>query len=498
MTLSKQTSKKLSSLFSSYLIDCGIFLLGFALAVFLRFHEFGEMKRMLPSILTGVLVFGASAYMFGIYSTRPVVEKRGRVIAKLLIVVAAGMLAILAASYINYSGRIGRGVMMMAIAFITFGVYIHRFWTDAMFERRPEHTLFVIWRKSDLDLFDFFRSLPIGPMNRVSILTNLKNLDLGDTPNLGSIGNLSAICRDKEVSRVVCSEEFLQSEVNHPIWRRARYEGIEVSSMVNYCEELFQFTPVNLITPNWLISACVAPQAFYIRKAKRLTDLAAATVLGVVLMPVLLSAIIAVKLTSDGPAFFVQQRVGRFGKLFNLYKLRSMRTDAEVSGAVWTADGDDPRQTTIGRWLRKYRIDEIPQLWNVWKGEMSLVGPRPERPEFTGKLADEIPFYDERHFVAPGLTGWAQVSYPYGASVQDSQHKLEYDLFYIKHMNQFFDFSILVETVRIVLTGGLSRVNASSDRPWLQASMSYSKRTSSEAVAFPENAAHNLAFSEEG
>ena len=486
MTLPKQTSQRLSALISRYLVDCGIFFVGFAVAVFFRFHGFGEMKRMLPSILSGVLVFGACAYIVGIYSTRPVVEKRGRVIAKLLLAVAAGMLAILAVSYINYSGRIGRGVMMMAIAMITIGIYIHRFWTDMVFEHRAEQTLFVIWKESDLDLLGFFRSLPIGAMNQVSIVTNLKNSGFEDMPNLGKIDDLSAICRDNEISRVVGSEDFLQSEVNHPKWRRVRYEGVEVSSMVNYCEEFFQFTPVNLITPNWLIGACVTPQAFYIRKAKRLTDLLAAAVLGVVLIPILLVAIIAVKLTSKGPAFFVQQRVGRFGKHFKLYKLRSMMTDAEVSGAVWTASGDDPRQTSIGRWLRKFRIDEIPQLWNVWKGEMSLVGPRPERPEFTGKLANEIPFYDERHFVAPGLTGWAQVSYPYGASVQDSQHKLEYDLFYIKHMNQFFDFTILVETVRIVLTGGLSRANASSDRPWLQASMSYSKLASKETNAVPE------------
>jgi lipopolysaccharide/colanic/teichoic acid biosynthesis glycosyltransferase len=150
--------------------------------------------------------------------------------------------------------------------------------------------------------------------------------------------------------------------------------------------------------------------------------------------------------------FYRQRRVGHNGALFVLTKLRTMRVDAEADGAQW-ADNNDPRVTRVGRFLRRYRIDELPQFLNVIRGEMSFVGPRPERPEFVEKLRRKIPYYDERHTVRPGITGWAQVNYPYGATVEDAFRKLEYDLFYLKHMSAVFDFAIVFETVRIVLFG---------------------------------------------
>jgi lipopolysaccharide/colanic/teichoic acid biosynthesis glycosyltransferase len=159
---------------------------------------------------------------------------------------------------------------------------------------------------------------------------------------------------------------------------------------------------------------------------------------------------LAVRLSSPGPALYHQRRVGHEGKVFTIHKFRSMRTDAEAkSGAVWSKAGD-PRVTPVGRFLRRTRLDELPQLWNVIKGDMSFVGPRPERPEFVTELTKEIPFYGQRHAVRPGLTGWAQVRHSYGSNAQDALHKLQYDLFYIKHVSVAFDLFIILETLKTV------------------------------------------------
>jgi exopolysaccharide biosynthesis polyprenyl glycosylphosphotransferase len=162
---------------------------------------------------------------------------------------------------------------------------------------------------------------------------------------------------------------------------------------------------------------------------------------------------IAVRLDSAGPVLYSQPRVGENGRVFNVYKFRSMRTDAEREGTpIWARDKDD-RITRVGRFIRKTRLDELPQFWNVMRGDMSFVGPRPERPFFVEQLAREIPFYLQRHAVKPGLTGWAQVKYQYGSTVEDAMEKLRYDLYYIKHLSIVFDLTIVLDTVKVILFG---------------------------------------------
>ena len=161
---------------------------------------------------------------------------------------------------------------------------------------------------------------------------------------------------------------------------------------------------------------------------------------------------VLIKLDSPGPVFYRQERVGRSGRPFILAKFRSMRVDAEKEGPVWAVKGDD-RATRVGRIIRKIRIDEIPQFWNILRGEMNFVGPRPERPHFVAQLAEEIPYYEQRHLIAPGLTGWAQIKYPYGASIEDARQKLQYDLFYVKNQSLILDAIVLFETIKIVIFG---------------------------------------------
>ena len=185
--------------------------------------------------------------------------------------------------------------------------------------------------------------------------------------------------------------------------------------------------------------------------AKRLFDVAASALLLLLTMPLILLTAVLVKLESRGPAFYRQRRVGRYGEEFDIVKLRSMRADAEIAGqAVW-AQHDDPRITRVGQYIRKARIDELPQVWSVLKGEMSFVGPRPERRQFIDELEAQLPFYAERHMVKPGITGWAQINYPYGASLEDARHKLEYDLYYAKNYTPFLDLLIILQTVRVLL-----------------------------------------------
>ncbi|HEY8351792.1 MAG TPA: exopolysaccharide biosynthesis polyprenyl glycosylphosphotransferase, partial [Sphingomonadales bacterium] len=183
---------------------------------------------------------------------------------------------------------------------------------------------------------------------------------------------------------------------------------------------------------------------------KRLFDVTTSLLLLLLTLPILIVTAIAIKVTSPGPVFYRQERVGQGGRTFMVLKFRSMRTDAERNGPQW-AQANDDRVTPVGRLIRTARIDEIPQIFNVLKGDMSFVGPRPERPVFVEQLAKEIPFYLERHRVKPGITGWAQINYPYGASVEDARHKLQYDLYYIKNYSIFLDFLVLIQTLRVVL-----------------------------------------------
>jgi sugar transferase (PEP-CTERM system associated) len=238
----------------------------------------------------------------------------------------------------------------------------------------------------------------------------------------------------------------------------ARLKGINIREMADVYEELTGRIPVDNIGDEWLLFA----EGFYLlrkeymQKLKRLIDIVASVLLLMLTAPLLSLAALAIRLDSPGNVFYSQRRVGRDQQLFTIYKFRSMRQDAESDGARWTSERDS-RITRVGRLLRLTHIDEIPQILNLFKGDMSLVGPRPERPEFVEVLDKEVPYYFVRHTVKPGMTGWAQVNYRYGASVEDTKNKLEYDLYYVKNMSLFLDFKILLRTLGVVLIGDGAR-----------------------------------------
>ena len=236
-----------------------------------------------------------------------------------------------------------------------------------------------------------------------------------------------------------------------------RVRGVTVQDAHTAMAELTGRVWLKTIRPSWFVFTEGFRRSKVTLAVKRTVDLLVAIVGLALCAPVMLAVAAAVRLDSAGPALYRQERVGYRGKLFRVLKFRSMRTDAESNNVARWALQNDPRVTRIGGFLRKYRLDELPQFINVIRGEMSFVGPRPERPVFTEMLRKEISYYDERHSARPGLTGWAQVRYPYGATVEDAYRKLEYDLFYLKNMSILFDCVILFETVRTVFTGRGSR-----------------------------------------
>ena len=233
---------------------------------------------------------------------------------------------------------------------------------------------------------------------------------------------------------------------------QAKIAGTKISDMSTFLERETGRIDLDSASPSWLIfsDGFLGAGALSIL-GKRAFDIVASAVLLVVSSPVLVVAGLLVKFTSPGPMFYKQERVGQFGRTFCVIKFRSMRQDAEKDGTPQWAQQSDPRVTTVGRIIRATRIDEIPQIFNVFMGDMSFVGPRPERPFFVDDLATKLPFYKERHIVKPGITGWAQLNYPYGASVEDAKHKLEYDLYYVKNYSTFLDLVILIQTVRVIL-----------------------------------------------
>jgi sugar transferase (PEP-CTERM system associated) len=272
-------------------------------------------------------------------------------------------------------------------------------------------------------------------------------------PVLGTSERIAEVAARNRVSRIIVALEDRRNGAL-PIRDlvRLRVEGIQVEEAHSAISALTGRVWLDTVKPSWFVFSDGFRRSPLTLIAKRIIDLVASIVGLIVTLPVMLILAVAIRLDSKGPILYRQTRVGLRGKQFQLIKFRSMRTDAEQDTPKW-AVANDPRVTRVGRILRKYRLDEMPQFVNVIRGEMSLVGPRPERPSFVEDLRKRISYYDERHTVRPGLTGWAQVRYRYGSDLEDAVRKMEYDLFYLKNMSLSFDLTIIVDTVRTVLAG---------------------------------------------
>ena len=269
---------------------------------------------------------------------------------------------------------------------------------------------------------------------------------------IGAIEDIPSIVRARRVHRVVVSLADARGKLPMDKLLELRLDGVNFDHLATVYEEYTGKIAVENLRPSWLIFSDGFRKTRWLTAAKRLSDVGIAAIGLLIALPVMALVALAVRLTSPGPVFYHQRRVGQHGRIFIIHKFRSMRPDAEAgTGAVWASKAGDSRVTPIGGMLRRTRLDELPQLWNVLKGDMSFVGPRPERPEFVGDLQKQIPFYGQRHIVRPGITGWAQVRYTYGATQEDALQKLQYDLFYIKHLSIALDLFIILSTIKTVV-----------------------------------------------
>ena len=268
---------------------------------------------------------------------------------------------------------------------------------------------------------------------------------------VGTPADIDRLIAEHQVDRIVVGLSDRRGKLPIDELLRAKMAGIRVEDSTTMYERVTGKILIDDLRPSWLIFSDGFAVSRLTRLMKRTIDLALALILAVVTLPLMALTAILILIEDGGPVLYRQERVGESGRTFVLSKFRSMRKDAEKGGKpIWARDGDD-RVTRVGRFIRKTRLDELPQLWNVLSGNMSFVGPRPERPFFVEQLSQDIPFYQQRHAVKPGLTGWAQVKYRYGSSREDAMEKLRYDLYYIKHLSVIFDLTIVFDTVKVVL-----------------------------------------------
>jgi len=393
---------------------------------------------------------------FGLYSARQRAQLSGvliRVFASILIA-AAGISAVF---YLLPSMHLWRGVEALAVTLAGCGIVLSRI---------------VFVRAVNQDLFKR-RVLVYGAGASATAVANLRrSADRRGFQLIGFVqppdeacsvpperllepqGNLRGLCERLNINEVVVAMDDRRRGFPIRELLDCRLAGMEVTELLTFLERETGRVRLDVLNPSWMIFGQGFRRDPVRLFSSRMLDLGASIGVLTISLPVMLLTVVAIKL-EDGlraPTLYSQRRVGLGGREFNVLKFRSMRTDAEANGAVW-AQRSDPRVTRVGAVIRKLRIDELPQILNVLRGHMSFIGPRPERPEFVAELAEKIPYYVQRHYVKPGITGWAQLCYPYGSSEQDALEKLQYDLYYIKNNSLLFDLSILVQTAEVVLLG---------------------------------------------
>ncbi len=406
-----------------------------------------------------VLVFQLCFYYSDLYDLNVI---RGRAEQLICLGQALGSACLLlGALYYVFPGLlIGRGIFVICVflvaAFVTLNrVVLDRTWQIAA----PKQNILIVGTQNMA--VNVARQLMARDDLNVKLIgfIEARRGDSGPEktifgiPVLDAADNLETVVHERHAARIIVAMEDRRGKLPVRELVRLRVQGVLVEDAHSVLSSLTGRIWLESVQPSWFIFTGGFRRSTATLAIKRSLDLAFSVIGLLVSLPIMALVALAVRLDSKGPIIYRQKRVGLGGRSFEVLKFRSMRADAEeANGAQW-ASKDDPRTTRVGRFIRKFRLDELPQFINVIRGEMSFVGPRPERPVFVEQLRKEISYYDERHSVRPGLTGWAQVEYPYGSTVEDAFRKLEYDLFYLKNMSIFFDCAIVLKTIRTVLTG---------------------------------------------
>lgn len=411
----------------------------------------------LPSLLGSLFLFLVVFYASGMYERQALTRRRTTYLLPLVATLTA-LVLIVVIFYARYTLHIGRGILLSSGIFIFLSSWGLRALYRVVVRSGilSKSTLIIGEGREAEEVVQLLRSNPDSGLKIRGVICSRRvqpgSLVAG-IPVVGSVERLRDLAEAFEAETLVIATSLTRESAILRLLRPLRCTGTEIIDYVSLYEMLAQEIPLNHINDEWLMSAALNSSVIHVRKIKRILDFSVATVGLALGAPIMLLTMLLIRIDSRGPVLYRQRRSGLDGRILTVLKFRSMRVDAEAgSGAVW-AGRSDSRVTRIGRFIRKWRIDEMPQLINVLRGEMSLVGPRPERPEFIETLSSAIPFYRERLLVPPGITGWAQIKYPYAASIDAARRKLQYDLYYIKHMSLLLDVVILLRTVKTILVG---------------------------------------------
>lgn len=453
-------------------LDLGCLLLSILLAVVLRFGH-AEIVLHVYTRLDGWLLFVSSIlianYMAGSYRIQFSLSRFNMVVTWLFSMAFAVFIISLTSYASWFKILLGRGVLGLAVVFYSvFSLYLRIVivrWIYAM-SGVAKRVAILGHAEADRRLRDYLQNPFILPQHRVVAWIDVCSPTQRRPATLGPVVDgipvveatpdelLDALLSLEVELLVVGRSAMREFNAIHRHLRKIHFSGIEVMNPLSVSEIYCGRVALEMMDDHETLRMGIIEDFPVVLQVKRVGDMIVAILGGLLTAPLMLTAALLIKLSNPWqPAFYSQTRVGKLGRPFTIRKLRTMRPDAESeSGAIWSCE-DDPRITFLGRFLRKFRIDELPQFWNVLVGDMSLVGPRPERPEIARWLATQIPLYSEREYVLPGLSGWAQIHCPYGNTVEAARRKLEYDLFYIRNMSPSLDLQIVLRTLRIVLLG---------------------------------------------
>ncbi len=408
-------------------------------------------------ILVPMAVVQGAFYLFDLYDFRLI---RHRFTLILRIVQAIGLASILLSVvfFVVPTLLLGRGVFLLAVLLMLASMICWRLFATWVLghPRMVERILILGTGPKAVDLAREVverRELGYEVIGFVGHDPALVGKSLFNPTVIGTIADLEQVVAEHRADRIVVAVDQRRGRLPIDTLLRLRLPNtVAIEESISFYEKIAGKVSIAMLRPSWLIFSENSQTLRIYKRVRRIVETALAVVGFVVSLPVMLVTALLIKLESHGPVLYVQERVGMNNRTFRIVKLRSMHVDAERGGPVWAKEADD-RVTRVGRVIRTLRVDELPQFVNVIRGDMSFIGPRPERPVFVSELEQAIPYYSQRHLVKPGLTGWAQIRYPYGASVADSLEKLQYDLYYIKNQSPVLDAFILFETVRIVIFG---------------------------------------------
>jgi len=420
------------------------------------FHsELNDGYLLFVRFATVVIVCIVCFYYNDLYDLQ-VVSRRAELLIRLMQALGCASLILALLYYSLPNLMFGRGISAVSAGAIGFLLVTWRLIVDAMgsYFRPAQRLLIAGTGVKGITLVREILEHPELNFNVIGFLDE-KGENVGKSlvnPGIiAGVSDIEQVVKNERVDRVVLS--FAERRGNMPLQKllRVKFAGVQVEDAHALYEKLTGRIMLEMLSPSWLILSDGFRRGTIHLVIKRISDIVISLCALIVLSPILLIASIAIYLESGGPILFRQERIGLKERPFEILKFRSMRSDPD-KGQVW-ASHTDHRITRVGRFIRKYRIDELPQFFNVLRGNMSVVGPRPEQPLLVQMLEEQIPYYSYRHTVRPGITGWAQIKYKYGASVEDAKNKLEYELFYTKHLSIFFDLVIIFRTVQVVLFG---------------------------------------------